>query len=303
MNDSPESDHRNGLEIAIIGMVGRFPGAKNIDEFWQNLQHGVESVSFFSEEELKSSGVASTLLNDHHYVKAGAILNDVELFDAAFFGYNPREAEVMDPQQRLFLECAWEALESAGYDSETYEGLIGVYAGAGMNTYLFNLYANSAVRESVAGFQAMISNDKDFLSTRVSYKLNLEGPSIVVQTACSTSLVAVHLACQSLLSGECDMALAGGVSLAVPQAAGYWYQEGGILSPDGHCRVFDAKAQGTVPGSGAGIVVLRRLKDALEGGDNVIAIIRGSAINNDGGLKVSFTAPGIDGQFEAISDE
>src|SRR6266516_460986 len=300
MNDSPESDHRNGLEIAIIGMVGRFPGAKNIDEFWQNLQHGVESVSFFSEEELKSSGVASTLLNDHHYVKAGAILNDVELFDAAFFGYNPREAEVMDPQQRLFLECAWEALESAGYDSETYEGLIGVYAGAGMNTYLFNLYANSAIRESVAGFQAMISNDKDFLSTRVSYKLNLEGPSIVVQTACSTSLVAVHLACQSLLSGECDMALAGGVSIQIPQKAGHLYQEGWIFSPDGHCRAFDSRAQGTVRGSGIGVVVLKRLADALTAGDSIHAVIKGSAINNDGSLKVGYTAPRIEGQARVI---
>src|SRR2546421_778174 len=300
MNDSPESDHRNGLEIAIIGMVGRFPGAKNIDEFWQNLQHGVESVSFFSEEELKSSGVASTLLNDHHYVKAGAILNDVELFDAAFFGFNPREAEVMDPQQRLFLECAWEALESAGYDSETYEGLIGVYAGAGMNTYLFNLYANSAVRESVAGFQAMISNDKDFLSTRVSYKLNLEGPSIVVQTACSTSLVAVHLACQSLLSGECDMALAGGVSIQIPQKAGHLYQEGWIFSPDGHCRAFDARAQGTVRGSGIGVVCLKRLADALAAGDSIHAVIKGSAINNDGSLKVGYTAPRIEGQARVI---
>src|SRR5712691_2851374 len=300
MNDSPESDHLNGLEIAIIGMVGRFPGAKNIDEFWQNLQHGVESVSFFSEEELKSSGVASTLLNDHHYVKAGAILNDVELFDAAFFGFNPREAEVMDPQQRLFLECAWEALESAGYDSETYEGLIGVYAGAGMNTYLFNLYANSAVRESVAGFQAMISNDKDFLSTRVSYKLNLEGPSIVVQTACSTSFVAVHLACQSLLSGECDMALAGGVSIQIPQKAGHLYQEGWIFSPDGHCRAFDARAQGTVRGSGIGVVVLKRLADALAAGDSIHAVIKGSAINNDGSLKVGYTAPRIEGQARVI---
>src|SRR6266568_180576 len=300
MNDSPESDHRNGLEIAIIGMVGRFPGAKNIDEFWQNLQQGVESVSFFSEEELESSGVASTLLNDHHYVKAGAILNDVELFDAAFFGFNPREAEVMDPQQRLFLECAWEALESAGYDSETYEGLVGVYAGAGMNTYLFNLYANSAVRESVAGFQAMISNDKDFLSSRVSYKLNLEGPSIVVQTACSTSLVAVHLACQSLLSGECDMALAGGVSIQIPQKAGHLSQEGWIFSPDGHCRAFDARAQGTVRGSGIGVVVLKRLADALAAGDSIHAVIKGSAINNDGSLKVGYTAPRIEGQARVI---
>src|SRR5436305_14067505 len=169
----------------------------------------------------------------------------------------------MDPQQRLFLECAWEALESAGYDSETYEGLIGVYAGAGMNTYLFNLYANSAVRESVAGFQAMISNDKDFLSSRVSYKLNLEEPSIVVRTACSTSLVAVHLACQSLLSGECDMALAGGVSISSPLRTGYLYEEGSVMSPDGHCRAFDAGAAGSVEGNGCGVVVLRRLADAL----------------------------------------
>src|SRR5436305_1886257 len=184
----------------------------------------------------------------------------------------------MDPQQRLFLECAWEALESAGYDSETYEGLVGVYAGASMNTYLFNLYANSAARESVAGFQAMISNDKDFLSSRVSYKLNLEGPSSVVQTACSSSLVAVHLACMSLLSGECDMALAGGVSLCVPHHVGYWHSPGQMLSAVGHCRPFDVRADGTVFGSGVGLVVLKPLQAALDNGDRIHAVIRGSAI-------------------------
>src|SRR5712691_594909 len=208
MNDSPESDHLNGLEIAIIGMVGRFPGAKNIDEFWQNLQHGVESVSFFSEEELKSSGVASTLLNDHHYVKAGAILNDVELFDAAFFGFNPREAEVMDPQQRLLLECTWEALEDAGYVGEAYPGPVGVYAGVSSSTYLlYQILANPAAMSTFDPLRLELGNSGDYVATRISHKLNLTGPSFHIQSACSTGLVAVHAACQSLLSEECDMAL------------------------------------------------------------------------------------------------
>ncbi|OYD96059.1 polyketide synthase [Nostoc sp. 'Peltigera membranacea cyanobiont' 213] len=290
----------NGLEVAIIGMAGRFPGAKNLDEFWQNLQNGVESIASFTDEELISSGIDSTMLNHPQYVKSRAALEDVELFDASFFGFNPREAEIIDPQQRLFLECAWEALESAGYDSKKYKGMIGIYGGTSINSYLINLYSNQNLINSIDDQQLVFGNDKDFLTTRVSYKLELEGPSIDIQTACSTSLVAVHLACRSLLGGECDIALAGGVAISSSQKAGYLYQEGGILSPDGHCRAFDAKAQGTVFGSGVGIVVLKRLEDALADGDRIHAVIKGSAINNDGALKVSYTAPRIDTQAKVI---
>ena len=230
-------------EIAIVGMAGRFPDAKNIDIFWQNLQNGVESVRFFSDEELASTGVDSALLSNHQYVKAGTTLEDIELFDASFFDFTPREAEITDPQRRIFIECVWEALENAGYDSETYTGQIGVFAGTAFSNYfLSNLYSNHNLTKSVDIFSISIGNDKDYLSTQISYKLNLKGPSINVQTTCSTSLVAVHLACQSLLNGESDIALAGGVSIQVPQKTGYLYQEGGIASPDGHCRAFDAQA-------------------------------------------------------------
>ncbi|MGV2831538.1 beta-ketoacyl synthase N-terminal-like domain-containing protein [Myxosarcina sp. GI1(2024)] len=302
MNDSV-SFERTGLEIAIIGMVGRFPGAKNIEEFWRNLQDGVESITSFTDEELKSSGIDIDTLNNPNYVKAGAILENVELFDASFFGFNPREAETLDPQQRLFLECAWSALENSGYDPEQYKGLIGVYAGAGMNSYMYNLYSNRGIRNSVDDYQLFIASDKDFLTTRVSYKLDIEGPSVGIQTACSTSLVAVHLACRSLLGGECDIALAGGVSVSSSsEKAGYLYKEGAILSPDGHCRAFDAKAQGTVGGNGVGIVVLKRLEEAIADGDTIHAVIKGSAINNDGALKVSYTAPRIDTQAKVIKN-
>jgi phthiocerol/phenolphthiocerol synthesis type-I polyketide synthase E len=297
----PDSNHNSA--IAIIGMSCRVPKAKNIDEFWQNLRDGVESISFFSAQELESEGIEPSLLNNPSYVKASSILSDIELFDASFFDFNPRKAEIMDPQHRLFLECAWDVLENAGYDSENYEGVIGVYAGVGMNTYLLNnLYPNRNLLESLGDFQVMIGNDKDFLTTCVSYKLNLKGPSINVQTACSTSLVAVHLACQSLLNGECDMALAGGVTVRVPEKAGYFYREGMIFSPDGHCRAFDARAQGTVGGSGVGIVVLKRLEDALVDGDSIHAVIKGSAINNDGLIKVDYTAPSVDGQAAVIAE-
>ena len=236
-------------------------------------------------------------MSKRNYVKANAILSDIELFDANFFDFSPKEAELTDPQHRLFLECAWLALENAGYDPETYPGSIGVYAGVGMNTYLLN---NLYPIDSGSSYQVMIGNDKDFLSTRVSYKLNLTGPSVNVQTACSTSLVAVHLACQSLINGECNMALVGGVSIRVPQKAGYLYQEGMIMSPDGHCRAFDANAKGTVGGNGVGIVVLKGLEEAIADGDNIIAIIRGSAINNDGAVKVGYTAPSVEGQAAVI---
>lgn len=301
MNNIATSDSQD--EIAVIGMTCRFPGARSIDEFWQNLQQGVESVSIFSEQDLIASGLDSAVLNNPNYVRASAVVEDIELFDAAFFGYTPREAEIIDPQHRIFLECAWEALESAGYATDRYKGRIGVYAGVGMNTYLlYNLYPNPDIIDAVGWMQAMIGNEKDHLATRVSYKLNLKGPGVSVGTACSTSLVAIHLACQSLLNGECDLSLAGGVSLRVPQKVGYVYQEGGIASPDGHCRAFDAKAQGTLPGNGSGVVVLKRLEDALADGDTIHAVIKGSAINNDGSAKIGYTAPSVSGQVEVIAE-
>ena len=302
MNDLEINNSVEG--IAIIGMAGRFPGAKNIEEFWQNLKNGVEAVTFFTDEELLSTGVDSSVLNDPNYIKAGAILEDIELFDAGFFGFNPREAAIIDPQHRIFLECAWEALETAGYNSQTYRGRIGTYGGVGWDSYLaFNLASNPDLLQSTAaGFQTLIGNEKDYLTTRVSYQLNLTGPSINVQSACSTSLVATSLACQSLLNYQCDMALAGGITISVPQKAGYFYQQGGVLSPDGHCRAFDAKAQGTFPGYGVGIVVLKRLEDALADGDCIHAVIKGFAINNDGSLKVGYTAPSVEGQAEVIAE-
>jgi non-ribosomal peptide synthase protein (TIGR01720 family) len=288
----------NGSEIAIIGLAGRFPGAKNTDEFWNNLQNGVESVSFFSDEELLKAGIDREVISSPNYVKARAVV-DAELFDASFFGFNPREAEITDPQHRIFLECAWEALENAGYKSGIEESSIGVFAGATSNGYSLNVYSNLKAI-SVDGEQLTIACDKDFLSTRTSYKLNLTGPSYTVQTACSTSLVAVHLACQSLLNGECDMALAGGVYVEPVRNSGYLYSQGGTMSPDGHCRAFDANAQGYVDGEGVGIVVLKRLEDALSDRDTIHAVIKGSAINNDGSFKVSYTAPRIDTQAKAI---
>ncbi|WP_448269186.1 SDR family NAD(P)-dependent oxidoreductase [Nostoc sp. DSM 114159] len=286
-------------EIAIIGMAGRFPGSNEIDNFWNNLRDGVESISFFTNEELISAGVDRSLLNEPNYVKASGILEDIELFDASFFGFSPREAELTDPQHRLFMESVWEALENAGYNSETYSGQIGLFAGLAASSYLLsNLYSHRDLMESEGSIT--IGNDKDFLPTQISYKLNLRGPSINVQTACSTSLVAVHLACQSLLNGESDMALAGGVSVGVPQKTGYHYQQGGIYSPDGHCRAFDAQAKGTNGGSGLGVVVLKRLEDAIADGDFIYAVIKGSAVNNDGSLKVGYTAPSVDGQRKVI---
>jgi len=293
-------DETTEADIAIVGMAGRFPGAGSLDEFWQNLRDGVESITQLNDEEILATGVDPAILAKANYVKAASVLKDVEQFDAAFFGYTPREAEIMDPQQRLFLECAWQALESAGYDAESYKGAIGVWAGASLSSYLFNLYANRKLLGMVTRFQLMLGNDKDHLATRASYKLNLKGPSITVQTTCSTSLVAVHLACQSLLNGECDMALAGGASIKIPQKTGYLYQAESISSPDGHTRTFDARALGTMSGSGVGIVVLKRLTDARAEHDQILAVIKGTAINNDGSLKVGYTAPSVEGQAKVI---
>ncbi|HYP28693.1 MAG TPA: polyketide synthase, partial [Blastocatellia bacterium] len=302
MSESGIAASLEGSEIAIIGLACRFPGARNAEEFWRLLRDGVEGITFLEDKDIEPSLLDPASPDDPKYVKAASMIDDVDLFDASFFGITPREAEIMDPQQRVFLECAWEALENAGYNSETFQGKIGLYAGARTNTYLFNLFTNRDQLSTLGSFEIGLGNDLAFLPTRVSYKLNLRGPSYAVHTACSTSLVAVHLACQSLLIDECQMALAGGIAINIPQKTGYMYQHGGIISPDGHCRAFDAQAQGTIFGSGVGIVVLKRLEDALADGDNIHAVIRGSATNNDGAMKASFTAPSIYGQTDVISE-
>jgi len=288
--------------IAIIGMAARFPGAQTIEAFWRNLCAGRESISFFSSEELAAAGVDPALARAPRYVPATGMLEDVDLFDAAFFGFAPREAELMDPQHRLLLECAWEALERAGHAASRYRGRIGVYAGAGMSEYLLCNILSGGPPDWMALYQIMIGSGASPLTTQISYKLNLRGPSVAINTACSTSLVAIHLACQSLLNVECDMALAGGVRVQVPQKAGHLYVEGHILSPDGHCRAFDERAQGVVGGSGVGLVVLKRLEDALADGDIIHAVIKGSAINNDGSAKIGYAAPSVDGQAAVISE-
>ncbi len=289
--------------VAIVGMAGRFPGAADPDALWRNLAAGVESVRFFDERELLAAGVAPELVRDPSYVPAGMPLAGVELFDAAFFDVNPREAELTDPQQRVFLECAWHALESAALDPERFEGQVAVYAGSGRNNYVLgHVLPNRRVMESMGVVAAALQNEKDFLATRVAYKLDLQGPAVTVQTACSTSLVALHLAAQALLAGECDAALAGGVCIANLRPEGYVYVDGGIFARDGHLRAFDARASGQVGGNGCAVLVLERLEDALARGRRVLAVVRGSALNNDGSRKVSFSAPGVDGQARVIAE-
>jgi acyl transferase domain-containing protein len=291
-------------DIAIIGMAARFPGAENIKEFWHNLTRGIESISRFSHEELITAGVdIASIGNDPNFVRAGGVLEDAELFDASFFGVNPKEAELMDPQGRVILECSWEALEDAGYDSETYAGAIAVYVGGSTsNTYFMtNLYPNRHRIEAINSFQTLVNNEVDSLAMRISYKLNLKGPSVTVLSTCSSSLIAIYHACQSLLNHHCDMALAGAISLTLPQKRGYWHEEGGMNSRDGHCRPFDEQAQGTVFGNGVGIVVVKRLADALKDGDHVYAIIKAIAINNDGASKRGYASPSIDGQARVIT--
>jgi acyl transferase domain-containing protein len=280
-------------------MSGRFPQAPDLDKFWENLANGVESISFFSDEEI--ARIDPSFVNNPDYVKAGGVLEGIRQFDASFFQLSPFEAQIMDPQQRFFLECSWEALENAGYDPHTYSGPIGVFAAAGLSFYLFNLSANPRVRREAGDMQLLVGNDKDHIATRVSYKLNLRGPSVTVQTACSSSLVAVHVACQSLLNGECDMALAGGVSISNLYNNGYFYYEGGITSRDGHCRPFDEQAGGTVSGDGVGVVLLKRRAEAEADGDEIKAVIKGTAVNNDGSQKVGYTAPSVSGQAGVIS--
>jgi amino acid adenylation domain-containing protein len=286
--------------IAIVGMAGRFPGAASVEELWRRLCRGDELITFFPDEELRAAGVPAEALADPRYVPARGVLEGCDRFAASFFDVSPREAQLMDPQQRIFLECAWEALEDAALDPSRFPGRIAVVGGGSESSYVRNLQANPAAVRAVGGFQAALLNRNDFLTARVSYKLDLKGPSLNVQTACSTSLVAVHLACRSLLEGECEAALAGGVSISGARR-GYLYEAGGIASPDGHTRTFSARARGTIAGEGVGIVVLKRLADALEAGDRVYAVLRATAINNDGGQKIGFTAPGIEGQATVIA--
>jgi acyl transferase domain-containing protein/thioesterase domain-containing protein len=297
-----ENTTESASDIAIIGYAARFPGAENAAQFWENLCQGVESIRSFSARELESIGVSKSRLQDPDYVRVGAPLSHLDAFDAGFFGINPREAAIMDPQQRFFMESAWEALEHAGYAPGTFPGSTGVFAGSGPNSYLiYNLLSDPELVEKDGIFLLRhTGNDKDVLATRLSYQMNLRGPSLNIQTACSTSLVAVHCACQSLLHYGCDLAVAGAVSIEIPHAIGYQYRQNEIQSQDGHCRAFDAKATGTVFGSGLGIVILRRLSDAIEAGDTIHAVIKGSAVNNDGSRKVGFLAPSAEGQVEVI---
>ncbi|MET0411124.1 MAG: polyketide synthase, partial [Polyangiaceae bacterium] len=289
------NDSANDTSIAIVGLGLRVPGAATPAAFWKNVSNGVESIRRYTEEELIAAGERPDLLKRPNYVRAGAPLDGMAMFDGEFFGFSPKESAILDPQHRQFMECAWEALEDAGHMPERFDGAVGVFAGCGMGSYFyFNLCTRPDLVSSVGMFLLRhTGNDKDFLATRVSYLLNLRGPSINVQTACSTSLVAVHYATQSLLSGECDMALAGGVTIELPHQRGYLHQEREILSPDGKCHAFDHRAQGTVFGSGVGVAVLRRLNDALKDGDHIYAVIRGSAVNNDGGSKAGYLAPSV----------
>ncbi|MET0396779.1 MAG: amino acid adenylation domain-containing protein, partial [Longimicrobiaceae bacterium] len=290
-----------GQAIAIIGMAGRFPGAGDIDEFWRNLRSGARSLRRFTDEELAAAGASPREIRAPGYVPVSGVIEGAALFDAAFFGLTPREAVVMNPQQRVFLECAWEALERAGYASERYGRRTGVFASEGQNRYMLDVLSQRTLARTVGSFQVYLSNTAS-VATLASYKLGLQGPSLNVQSACSSSLVAVHFACQTLRSGETDVALAGGVRISVPQHRGYQYQPGGVLSPTGECRPFDAEARGSVGGSGAGVVVLKRLEDALADGDLIHAVIRGSAVNNDGNQRVGFTTPRWEGQADAIRD-
>lgn len=298
MSEKQPSEKSTGLEIAVIGMAGRFPGAQNVHELWENLKNGKESVTFFSREELIEEGIDIRILDDPSYIRAKSVLDDVEYFDAPLFNFTPNEAEVMDPQLRLLIECSWHALEDGGYNPFTYGGAIGVYAGNANNYHWIARTMVSSKSRLLGPFKTNLLNSN--FSTHISYHLNLKGPSLSIQTACSTSLVAIHTACIALLSSECDMALAGGVSLSLPQKTGYYYQPGLVLSPDGHCRAFDSLARGTVSGAGVGMVLLKRFEDALADADHIYALIKGTALNNDGLQKVGYTAPSVEGQAKAM---
>ncbi|WP_051732400.1 type I polyketide synthase [Kitasatospora phosalacinea] len=288
--------------IAVVGLTARLPGAPTIDAFWRNQRDGVESISRFSAEQLTDVGWPKEMITHPDYVPAAGVIEDADRFDADFFGYTREQAEISDPQQRIFAESVWHALEDTGHDPARFDGSIGVYAGCFANKYLpLNLLANARFRGSLAAFSARPYNDKDFLATRAAYLCDLRGPAMTVQSACSTSLVAIHLACQALLGHECDMALAGGVALPIPLIGGYPVVAGGIFARDGHCRPFDASSSGTVPGYGVAVVALRRLSDALADNDNIRALILGSALNNDGSSKFGFNAPSMQAQAEVIA--
>jgi phthiocerol/phenolphthiocerol synthesis type-I polyketide synthase E len=293
---------RNSLEgVAVIGLDGRFPQAANVEQFWDNLATGKDCFTEFTVEQVVSEGIPREVAERPDYIRRAPVIDNPAGFDARLFKYSPKEAELIDPQQRILLECAWGALENSGYDPHRFPGLIGIWAGSGVNNYFLKNILPRGSFETNVDFQTIISNDKDYLASRIAYKLNLRGPAVVVQTACSTSLVAVNMACLALMTYQCDMALAGAVFLQKPRARGYLYREGEIFSPDGYCRTFDKGANGTVLGEGCGLVVLRRLEDAIADGDNILAVIRGSAVNNDGAARAGFTAPGIAGQMELIT--
>tara|TARA_R110002049_G_scaffold27321_2_gene94046 strand:+ start:134117 stop:140011 length:5895 start_codon:yes stop_codon:yes gene_type:complete len=303
MNETYESDP-DGLDdvekVAIVGLAGRYPGAPNIETFWQNLVDGVDSLHEFTDAELDQLGIPESVYNQPNFVRRGTILPEHDCFDHSLFGFSPREAAIIDPQSRVLLETAYTALEHAGYDPFTAPGDVGVFAGCNPVDYAL-LLGNADPTDSLTSFDQMIGNDRDFLATRIAHRLNLKGPAINVQSACSTSLVAVHLAAQHLLDYHCSMALAGGVSINLRQGVGYFYQPGMILSPDGKCRAFDRDANGTTLGQGAGMVVLKRLSDAIADNDTIHAVIAGSALNNDGAGKISYTAPSADGQAEVVA--
>lgn len=290
----------NGMEIAVIGMAGRFPGAPDVRRFWDNIRDGVESIQFFTKEELQNAGEDHETLNRPAYVKAGSFLEGKAYYDSAFFDKRPDEAALTDPQIRIFHECVWHAMEDSGYNPFQFDGKIGLFAGGSSNLDWMNYALIKNQDNIVDGFALKFLSNVEFLCSSTSYLFNLRGPSIYLNTACSTSLVAIHEAAMSLLLQECNIAIAGGVSLQNRKTGGYLFQEGMIFSKDGHCRAFDENASGTVSGEGVGVVVLKRLKDALRDGDNIHALIKGSGINNDGNNKIGYTAPSIDGQCEAI---
>ncbi|HYH79781.1 MAG TPA: beta-ketoacyl synthase N-terminal-like domain-containing protein [Longimicrobium sp.] len=303
-----DADAQNGSaggewDVAVIGVALRFPGADDPEAFWRNLREGTDCITFFADDELRAAGYPDEVLGNPAFVKATGKLGDVEHFDAAFFGYSPREAETLEPSHRIFLECAWEAMEDAGWDPARIPGAVAVYAGAAGTGYSErHVRGNPQVMAATGDFQLKLNSASDFLATRVAYKLDLRGPAVSVQTGCSTSLVAIHLAAQSLLRGEADVALAGGACVQVPVVSGYMHSPGGIMSPDGHCRTFDARSGGAIGGNGIGVVVLKRAADALRDGDPIRAVIRGSAVNNDGAAKVAFSAPGVEGQAAVIGE-
>ena len=295
--------------IAVVGMAARLPGANTLSAFWDNLRRGEESIVTLAEDDLLAEGIPEKALANHAYVRRAALMDGIDEFDADFFGFTPQVARSTDPQHRLFLQTAFHAIEDAGYDPAEIEGSVGVYATSTTSGYLLhnimsNYDPNVVMGQGITFDMVNLSmqNDKDYLATKVAYALNLRGPALSVQTACSSALVAVHLACQSILNGECELALAGGASLRIPHHVGYWYAPGSMVSPTGHCRPFDARSDGTIFGSGVGVVVLKSLQDAVDDGDRIHAVIRGSALNNDGSTKMTYAAPNAAGQADVIAE-